>query len=916
MKKWHCHVISNTHWDREWRYPFQAYRMDLVDMMDRLLELLETRPDYRAFYLDSQTVILEDYLEIRPENAARVRALVENDRLQIGPWYTLPDMWSCPGEALVRNLLRGHRVARSFGRVQKIGYTPFSNGQISQLPQLYRGFGIDHCMFYRGVGKHVAKSEFLWRGADGSQIYGFRFGDYARYNYYYLLYRPGLLGRTVRDREYQWNPADVPFHVAVDQAQDRQYGYGHLRLRVHEELLDSALDDALRHTAADATTSQLLYMMGHDHSFAAPEELDLLQALAARSAARDEEIFHSTLADYLEEFRREARDLQVLEGEMRHTLKEGLWTNLMALILSCRTYLKQQNARTCAQVLYGSEPLAAMAAITGSPYPTAFFDQIWKRLLINQAHDAVGGCSVDRVHTEMQTRWGEVETISDEIVRRSMRDVALRIDGRSISPTDLQLTVFNPLPYARRLVCEVIIDLPSQRQDLVFAVEMPDGRSVPMQIVAHEPYTATIESGYELTMPFSVQRYRTRLELECLPAFGYEALAVRVGASPPPVAGPDLVRDERTLENDFLRVELADDGTFTLVDKRRGRRFERLGFLEDSAEFGDPWNRVVPPGDRPLFSWRRCRPTFRVVERGPLFGAIEVRYEFSVPKGKGPDGQRSRERVRIPVALRVGLERHGRALRLDLELTNTAEHHRLRIMFPSGLAEAHSSIADGQFDVLERPIRLPDATGWKEPPYPTHPMWNWVEVNDGQEGLAVINDGLIEYEVVDDPARTIAITLIRAFGTFVFGRPTPGSQCLGTHRYRFALFPHEGAWDETAVFEETQRLVAPALALLSAPTSGALPRRASFVDLQGHQLIFSGLKQAEDGRGFVLRFWNASKHTQEAVLRFAVPLRRAERLTLEEVPVESLELSEGGRLLRLDVAPKKIITLRLEWPPE
>jgi len=230
MSPYRCHVISNTHWDREWRYSFQAYRMDLVDLMDRLLDLLETRPEYRAFFLDSQTVILEDYLEIRPENEERVRRMVAADRLQIGPWFTLPDAWGCPGEALVRNLLMGHRVARRFGPVAKVGYTPFSNGQISQLPQIYRGFGIDSCFFYRGIGKHVAKSEFIWESPDGTPVFGFRFGDYARYNYYYLLYRPGLLGRTLKMRTYDWPPEEMPCRVATEQAYDRQYGWGAQRL--------------------------------------------------------------------------------------------------------------------------------------------------------------------------------------------------------------------------------------------------------------------------------------------------------------------------------------------------------------------------------------------------------------------------------------------------------------------------------------------------------------------------------------------------------------------------------------------------------------------------------------------------------------------------------------------------------------
>ena len=85
------HVVSHTHWDREWRYPFQEFRMLLIDMFDLLIELMTKNPDYRHFLLDSQTVPLEDYLEIRPDRRAALEKLVRDGRIHIGPWYCLPD---------------------------------------------------------------------------------------------------------------------------------------------------------------------------------------------------------------------------------------------------------------------------------------------------------------------------------------------------------------------------------------------------------------------------------------------------------------------------------------------------------------------------------------------------------------------------------------------------------------------------------------------------------------------------------------------------------------------------------------------------------------------------------------------------------------------------------------------------------
>ncbi len=907
-----CHVISNTHWDREWRYPFQSYRMDLVVMMDRLLDVLEKRADYRAFFLDSQTVILEDYLEIRPENTKRVKALVKADRLQIGPWYTLPDMWGCPGEALVRNLLVGHRVARSHGRVTKVGYTPFSNGQISQVPQLYQGFGLDSIMFYRGIGKHVAKSEFIWEGPDGSRVFGFRFGDYARYNYYYLLYRPGLLGRTIRDREYIWNPEELPYRVATAQSQDRQYGYAAQKLRVHDDLLAPSLDDAHRFTAADATTSQLLYMMGHDHSFAAEEELDLIASLQKTAGETGDHVFHSALTDYMEAFRREARkdELQVLHGEMRHTLKEGLWTTLMARILSCRLYLKQENARVNAKVTNGAEPLAAAAWLSaGAEYPAKYLDIAWRKILINQAHDAIGGCSVDKVHQEMQARWSEVDTIADEICRRSMRDVAVRVDAAAIAPGDLQLTVFNPTPFDRAGVADFTVDLPSAEAGETFSLERLDGTPVPVQVNANEPYDPTIESGFELNMPFQVRRLSVKADLPELPGLGYEALRVRRGGRPA-AGGIPIQKSVRELENEFLTVTVRDNGTLTLVDRRTGRAYENLAWFEDTAEFGDPWTRTVPAGDRPIVS-TGAAAVIESLPGGPLEGALKVSLKFEIPAGMADKTRRTDEKVEVPVVMVVALKKGSPAAEVTVHLDNRARNHRLRILFPSGLGNASRSFAEGQFDVLERPVRMHDATGWKEAPYPTQPMWNFCGTLDGDRGLAVLNDGLTEYEVVDDAARTIAVTLIRSFGTFTFGRPTPGSQCLGEHTYRFALYPFRGDWRDSEVVRLTREFIAPVQAVESAPTRGNLPARLGLLRISNPNLVFSAVKQSEDGGGLVVRVWNPLETRQAFTLETAWPVRRAQLLTLEETREKTLRLNDGQ--LKLAAGPKKIVTVGL-WP--
>ena len=127
-------VISHTHWDREWYKSLEGMRVKLVDLMDRCLETLKKYPEY-IFHLDAQTIVLEDYLEIRPGKREEIRQRVQEGRLLIGPWYVQNDFYLTSGESTVRNLLTGIRLAQDFGESTMVAYAPDQFGNISQLPQ-------------------------------------------------------------------------------------------------------------------------------------------------------------------------------------------------------------------------------------------------------------------------------------------------------------------------------------------------------------------------------------------------------------------------------------------------------------------------------------------------------------------------------------------------------------------------------------------------------------------------------------------------------------------------------------------------------------------------------------------------------------------------------------------------------------
>ena len=163
-------VVPHTHWDREWYDPFQTYRLKLVRLVDGLLDLMEQDPSYSHFLLDGQLAVVDDYLEIRPENEDRLRALAAAGRITVGPWYILMDEFLVSGETIVRNLQKGIVRGSAFGGVMEVGYLPDMFGHVAQMPQLLAQAGLGHAVVWRGVPSMVDTSAFVWNAPDGSSV--------------------------------------------------------------------------------------------------------------------------------------------------------------------------------------------------------------------------------------------------------------------------------------------------------------------------------------------------------------------------------------------------------------------------------------------------------------------------------------------------------------------------------------------------------------------------------------------------------------------------------------------------------------------------------------------------------------------------------------------------------------------------
>jgi len=953
------HLISHTHWDREWYLPFQEFRLKLVRLMDRLLDLLAADPNFRYFMLDGQTIVLDDYLAVRPEREEEIRAHVQAGRLLIGPWHVLPDEFLVGPEATVRNLLQGKRTAARFGPRMDVGYIPDPFGHVGQMPQILRGFGLETAALRRGLADEPC--ELRWQAPDGSAVFLAYLRDGYDNAYPYPLSRP-------EDVE--------PFLAGVR------------KLR----------DSLLPHTAA----GHLLLMHGTDHMEAQP----LTSAALAQAAGRldGDTLVHSTLPAYLFAVQKALRGTEVptVSGELRSPKRH----HLLPGVLSARMWIKQRN-HACETLLERwAEPFGVWADLTPCEGPSqGVLRHAWRLLLECHPHDSICGCSVDQVHDEMRARFDQVEQMGEALVRQSLGAIAAAVETlpapRSPAPAhenreegraawSRALVVFNPLGHTRTDAVELLLEVPPG----VDAVEIVDAAGRPLpggaveflepkvdyrpldraglaalleQVQGGRAYGGAIVGlelrrvGADLFLKVTLSETgapdlpalapglaRAReaaadptlehVELWAysrfaavhfvapdVPGQGYRTFWARAVAAGPPshprqpsADAAGRIEAEGGIANEFFSLAAAPDGTLTLADRRTGAVFAGLNRFVDGGDCGDEYNYAPPAADTLV----TARPI--AIGRG-YDGAgayLQVELELALPAGLSDD-RRRRGAETVPCPIRTTARLCPGVPRVDIttEVDNRAADHRLRAHFPVPFAVPAADY-DGHFQVVRRPTARPayDAT-WVEDPRPEVPQRAFCDCADGQVGLLLANRGLPEVAVL--PAAgggsEIALTLLRCVGWLSradfctrrghAGPPsaTPGAQEQGRHRFAYALIPHAGDW--TAAYPDAYAFDVP-LRVVDAPLhAGPLPAAAAFLRVEPAAFLLSAVKPAEEGCGVVVRGYNVTGAPLRVTLAPRQRFARAARVRLDEEEEGPLSMAPDGSVT-LDVGAYEIATVR------
>ncbi|HWD55234.1 MAG TPA: hypothetical protein VG346_08925 [Acidimicrobiales bacterium] len=737
-------IVPHTHWDREWYKSYQDFRLALVEMIDTLLPLLERDASYPYFMLDGQMAVVDDYLEVRPENEERLRVLAAAGRVSMGPWYILMDEFLASGETIVRNLQMGIRRGAAFGGVMDVGYLPDMFGHIAQMPQLLRLGGFSDTVVWRGVPSQVTSSAFVWESPDGSAV----------------------------------------------RAEYLPVGYGNgAALPDDAKALVRRIEDHLQEVA-EFVPGDLLCMNGSDHLMPQPW---LGRVVAEANDLQDGLHFEVTsLSRYLSAQSRDG--LTTVQGELR----SGYRANMLMGVTSNRVDVKRQGALAERELERRAEPLCALFE-PADAYPSRLLDIAWREMVRNSAHDSICACSVDDVVDAVLHRYAEARTIGAGLAERAVKSFArslaqpspsvLNLSPRARSgvvelvvaadgpaPDDVQvLSERSGLPGSMVLdadtvrtmmgmlqgprisddawIHDVVIVENDEEIDVTIAVGTEEKPNVPIAEAKQDLFTK-LGARPDVAVRVAMDQPSTRrivARTAEIPGYGWSSFAPAPLAHPVEATGSEDA--PVVLANGLVRVEIdRSSGTFALDG------VGSYGRLVDGGDLGDSYNYSPPRQDSFVDTPRSV--AVLLTERGPVRGRARITATYAWPDHVDGSSQARVGEHLVEVVTDVELHADDRTVRVATSFVNPSGDHRLRVHLP--LPEpATESHAESAFTVVTRGLTAEGRSD--EFGLPTAPAQRFVTAGR----LTVAHEGVCEYELVDiegEAARTIALTVVRSTG--------------------------------------------------------------------------------------------------------------------------------------------------------
>ena len=895
------HVVPHSHWDREWYFTTSRSKVYLMKDLKDVLDTLESNPDFKYFMVDAQGSLLDDYIKWMPQDKDRITKLVKEKKLVIGPWYTQTDQLVISGESIVRNMYYGMKRCETFGGYMNVGYVPDSFGQSGNMPQIYKEFGIEDTLFWRGVSDDMVNhTDYNWRGDDGSVV----FTTQIPFGYY------------------------IGGNIPEDPKQSEEFW--------QKECFEKA--------GGRSATKHIYFPNGFDQ---APIRTNLPEIIKERNEKDPEnEYVISCIEDYIKDVKSENPELEEVSGE----LVIAKHMRIHKSIFSSRSDLKVMNTQIQNYVTNVMEPLLTLSYNLGNDYPHEAVGEIWKLLFENAAHDSIGSCISDTANEDVYVRYKQARDIAVNLVELHSRLIATSVKNDA----EMTFTLINTLPQKRNDTVVVKTYIPGGN----FAILDEKGNKVDYTVIESRDLTdyvlsqtIKLDPSRKFYVPSQVLEATIAIKTSDVPAFGYVQYTLDTKGN-----SAKNLEKKNTLENEFYAINVEEDGSLTITDKENNVTYKNQGVLVENGDDGDSFNYSPPRKDLEVFSNKsECSVE---VSGSDIYDQAVIKFNMVVPKDleERAEGKVS---VNLPITMTVALRKDSKVIDFNVHVDNKGLSHRLCVLFDSQIVSSFN-YADEQFGSIKRPnyyekeMKLymasaenktekktgvqelanwaNDQSTWQEPPISIEPTQSYVSLTDGKQGIAVIPQGVREYEVLDD--HMIRLTLFRTYGFMgkenLIYRPgrasgeriieTPAAQLLKEMDFAFGFTTYasdinEANVDTLAKAYNTNIEVYTYAEFLNGrlifsqrEIEGTKEARYSLFETE-NKLVVSAMKKAEDNDGYIIRLFNGKNHENISdTIKFNFDVKEAYYTNLREEKTEDLKV-ENNTINVKELSHCKFVTI-------
>jgi alpha-mannosidase len=898
MKQFNIAAVGNSHIDMAWLWPWTETVEVVRNTFGTALELMREYPEFK---FTASTAQAYEWMEEKyPAMFREIQQRVKEGRWEvIGGMWVEPDLNMPDGESLVRQILYGKRYfQQKFGVDIKIGWNPDSFGYNWQLPQIYKRSGIDYFV----TQKLLWASEFTkfpyrlfwWQAPDSSRLLTYFPSDYA-------------------------NQID-PQKMARDAAT-----YGPIMWKYNGGT-----------NSAPAGALDMMYLYGVGDHGGGPTRVDLDTALRwQKGDVVYPQLNFSTATQYFADLEKDKSELKIptWDGELYFQYHRGVQTS--------QSEEKKGNRKNEVLAL-NAEKVASIDSLFGASYPQQNFDTVWKDILFNQFHDILPGSGIAINYVDAARKYEVASRIDSDIIASGLRDIAAQVKSDGVG-----VLVLNPLSWARTEEVEFEVQFPKPLEAI--SAIGPDGKQVRSEVLSKDPQTG---------------RARMRVLAEHVPATGYKLVTLHQQMAYV-WNGPlrPLFATTTSLENEFIRLKVdPETGCITsLFDKRSNTEALALPVASEGSPAAsrnglpcgnllqafvdkprrwDAWN---IDADFVKQHWDLLQADeVKLVENTSLRAVIRVKHHFQ----KSSFTQDITMYAGVPrVDVHMQADWHEQHILLKVAFPVSARSDHATYEIPYGTVERpttrNTPAEQAQFEVpalrwadissdlssraersgAERPAVPAQPNDANEPQVPRlrsaalrpHSARDDNSIGlttvpdpgdtSASHGFSLLNDSKYGYDARDNVLR---LSLLRS-PTW----PDPETD-HGHHEFTYSLYPHGGTWREALTVHQGYELSYPLMAVATGQHPGSLPPEKSFFGTPEDNVVITAIKQAADGDGLIVRFYEWAGKKGDIHLSLPQPATAAWETNLMEVVQGPLSLDASGNVV-VPTNPYEIKTVKVHF---